>query len=329
MTEVEKILTGIANINDYSLENDFDNDEIEQLLEEGIIEATNISQWRASDLLIDGIIDYEQYPFENFSAYEQIRQLKHRTIAPNDFRKKADFDSFDADEWLSLLEVLPNAADNVPWADLKRDGSVKSWMDLLTERPQFAEIADWNLLAEKGKLEDFFDLLRHCPDLYRYFVNKEQLQQADSRLWVNLLARRPELAEFYPLDTLDEVDEIEFLLLHQPQLVSRISWNADNPPVKLYISNQKPEILTEIRPGMLWLISSDISNKLQTILKKILFYNPDDAKWQANEIGHSPETFAGIYSRQTAEHIMQEFDKAVVENQLDLLIRKEEIGYGD
>lgn len=329
MTEVEKILAGIANINDYSLENDFDNDEIEQLLEEGIIEATDISQWRASDLLIDGIIDYEQYPFENFSPYEQIRQFKHRTIAPDDFRKKADCDSFDADEWLSLLEVLPNAADNVPWADLKRDGSVKSWMDLLTERPQFAEIADWNLLAEKGKLEDFFDLLRHCPDLYRYFVNKEQLQQADSRLWVNLLARRPELAEFYPLDTLDEVDEIEFLLLHQPQLVSRISWNADNPPVKLYISNQKPEILTEIRPGMLSLISSDISNKLQPILKKNLFYNPDDAKWQANEIGHSPETFAGIYSRQTAEHIMQEFDQAVVENQLDLQIRKEEIGYGD
>ena len=67
MTEVGKILAGIANINDYSLENDFDNDEIEQLLEEGIIEATDISQWRASDLLIDGIIDYEQYPFDNFA----------------------------------------------------------------------------------------------------------------------------------------------------------------------------------------------------------------------------------------------------------------------
>ena len=329
MTEVEKILAGITNINDYSLENDFDNDEIEELLDNGIIEATDICQWRASDLLIDGIIDYDQYPFENFSAYEQIRQFKHRTIAPNDFRKKADFDSFDADEWLSLLEVLPNAADNVPWADLKRDGSVKSWMDLLTERPQFAEIADWDLLAEKSKSEDFFDLLRQCPDLYRYFVNKEQLQQADSRLWVKLLAHRPEFAEVYPLDTLDEVDEIEFLLLHQPQLVDKMVWDKENPPVKLYISNQKPEILTEIRPGMLWLISSGISNKLQPILEKILFYNPDDAQWQANEIGHSPETFAGIYSRRTAEHIMQEFDKAVVENQLDLHIRKEEIGYGD
>ena len=58
MTEVEKILAGIANINDYSLENDFDNDEIAELLENGIIKAADISQWRASDLLIDGIIDY-------------------------------------------------------------------------------------------------------------------------------------------------------------------------------------------------------------------------------------------------------------------------------
>ena len=148
-------------------------------------------------------------------------------------------------------------------------------------------------------------------------------------MWVKLLAHRPEFAEVYPLDTLDEVDEIEFLLLHQPQLVDKMVWDKENPPVKLYISNQKPEILSEIRPGMLRLISSDISNKLQPILKKILFYNPDDAQWQANEIGHSPETFAGIYSRQTAEHIMQEFGKAVVENQLDLQIRKEEIGYGD
>ena len=329
MTEVEKILAGIANINDYSLENDFDNDEIAELLENGIIKAADISQWRASDLLIDGIIDYEQYPFENFSAYEQIRQFKHRTIAPDDFRKKADFDSFDADEWLFLLEVLPDAAGNVPWADLKRDGSVKSWMDLLAERPQFAEIADWKLLAERGKVEDFFNLLRRSPELYRYMANKEQLLQADSLLWVKLIARRPEFADIYPLDSLDEVDEIEFLLLHQPQLVSKISWNADNPPVKLYISNQKPEILTEIHPGMKWLIPSDISEKLQPILERVLFYNSDDARWQANEIGHSPETFAGIYSRQTAEAVILEFKKAAAEKELDLEINCRENAYGD
>ena len=110
MTEVEKILAGITSINDYSLENDFDNDEIEQLLEEGIIEATDISQWRASDLLIDGIIDYEQYPFDNFAVSEQLRQLEHGAISLEDFVKQADFEIFDDEEksWFKELEAAKN-----------------------------------------------------------------------------------------------------------------------------------------------------------------------------------------------------------------------------
>ena len=110
MTEVEKILAGIANINDYSLENDFDNDEIEQLQEEGIIKATDISQWRASDLLIDGILDYEQYPFDNFAVYEQLRQLEHGAISLEDFKKLADFEIFDYEEkaWFKEIEAMKN-----------------------------------------------------------------------------------------------------------------------------------------------------------------------------------------------------------------------------
>ena len=325
MTELEKILEGLANINDYSLETDFDNDEIEQLLNEDIIKATDLSQWRASDLLIDGVIDYEQYPFENFSVYEQIRQLKHCAIEPWNFCKKADFDSFDADEWLFLLEVLPRMAENAPWKMLRESGSIKCWVKLLNARPQFAESADWQSLAENGDEKIFFDLLSENPALYKYFTNQEQLQQADSLLWVKLLARRPEMAEIYPLDTLDEVDEIEFLLLHQPQLVNKISWDAENPPVKLYIINPDPEILTDINPSMAWFITSDISGKLQEILNKVLFYNANDANHQANIIGHTPETFAGIYSRQTAKHIMQKFEQAMIENQLNLKIRNEEV----
>lgn len=329
MTELEKILAGVTNINDYSLENDFDNDEITELLENGVIKADDISQWRASDLIIDGIIGYEQYPFENFSAYEQIRQLQYCVIEPSEFRKKVDLDTFDSDDWLYLLEVLPGFAENAPLDELRKNGSVKSWMDLLKVRPEFAGSADWENLAEKGKTEDFFDLAAVVPELYKYFPNKVQLLQADSALWVKLLARRPELAEIYPLETLDEVDEIEFLLLHQPQLVDKISWDKENPPVKLYIINPAPEILTEINPAMAWFITAGISEKLQNILKNVLFYNSDDASRQANIIGHNAETFAGIYSRQTAEHIVQEFMKAAAENQLDLQIRKEEIAYGN
>ena len=110
MTEVEKILEGITNINDYSLENDFDNDEIEQLLEEGIIKASDISQWRASDLLIDGIIDYDQYPFENLAVYEQLRQLENGAISLEDFKKQADFEIFDDEEkaWFKEIEESKN-----------------------------------------------------------------------------------------------------------------------------------------------------------------------------------------------------------------------------
>ena len=110
MTEVEKILAGIANINDYSLENDFDNDEIEQLLDAGIIEAVDIKQSRASDLLIDGVINYEQYPFDEFSVFEQLRQLEHGAISLDDFKKQADFEIFDDEEkaWFKKIEAMKN-----------------------------------------------------------------------------------------------------------------------------------------------------------------------------------------------------------------------------
>lgn len=110
MTEVEKILAEEANINDYSLENDFDNNEIELLLEEGIIEAVDIRPGRASDLLIDGIIDYDQYPFDEFSPFEQLRQLEHGAISLEDFKKQADFEIFDDEEkaWFKEIEAVKN-----------------------------------------------------------------------------------------------------------------------------------------------------------------------------------------------------------------------------
>ena len=114
-----------------------------------------------------------------------------------------------------------------------------------------------------------------------------------------------------------------------PQLVDRILWDKESPSVKLYIINPAPEILTEINPAMDWFITTGISEKLQNILGNVLFYNSDDARRQSNIIGHNAETFAGIYSRQTAEHIVPELLKAAAENQIDLQIRKEEIAYGN
>ena len=325
MTEFEKLLAGITSINDYDPDTDFDNDELEELIHAGILKASDLSQTSATELLIDGRIDYDSYPFEQFSPYEQIRQLQYCAIDPADFLKSADLKSFEADDWLYLLEVLPRLATEAPWDVLREKGSIHGWMDFLKSRPEYASYADWDRLAGKGKTEDFFDLFATHPAMYEHAANKQQLLEADSALWVKLLARRPEMAEIYPLDTLDEVDEIEFLLLHQPNLVNQISWDKENPPVKLYISNPAPELLKEIKLDMAWLISSEISGTLKPILQNALFYNADDARKKANVIGHSPETFAGIYSLRTAKRIMEAFRTSAAEHELNLQIRKEAV----
>lgn len=325
MTELEKILDGETRISDYNIDWDFDNDEIGELLEHDIIKATDIGISRASDLLIDGIIDYDDYPFEDFSAYEQIRQLQYCAIEPGDFLRKADLESFNADEWLFLLDVLPRMAESAPWERLCSEGSVKGWMDLLRSRREFDQRCPWEKLGREGKEKDFFSLLRVRPDLYCRLPNRKELLEADSALWTDLLSARPELAQYYPLETLDEVDEVEHLLLHQPSLVNRIHWDKENPPVKLYIRNPKAEILEGLSCNIDWYISSEISNDLAPILGKVLFYTPEDAKRYANIIGHNTETFAGIYSYRTAEHILERFVKESAEKKLELFIRKEEV----
>ena len=141
MTEIEKIIAGITNIKDYDISNDFDCDEIETLLEEGIIKATDLKSWRVSDLIIDGVIGYDAYPFEKFPPDEQLRQLLYCAIEPSAFLEKADLDFYDADEWLFLLKLIPHLSDRAPWEMLKTDGSKESWKELLEKHPEFEKYA--------------------------------------------------------------------------------------------------------------------------------------------------------------------------------------------
>ena len=141
MTEIEKIIAGIANVKNYDISNDFDCDEIETLLEEGIIKATDLKSWRASDLIIDGVIGYDDYPVEKFSPDEQLRQLLYCAIEPSAFLAKADLDFYDADEWLFLLKLIPHLSDRAPWEMLKTDGSKESWKELLENHPEFEKYA--------------------------------------------------------------------------------------------------------------------------------------------------------------------------------------------
>ncbi len=141
MTEIEKIIAGIINIKDYDISNDFDNDEIKVLFEEDIIKATDLKSWRASDLIIDGVIGYDDYSFEKFPPYEQLRQLLYCAIEPSAFLEKADLDFYDADEWLFLLKLIPHLSDRAPWEMLKEDGSEESWKELLEKHPEFEKYA--------------------------------------------------------------------------------------------------------------------------------------------------------------------------------------------
>ena len=139
MTDCEKILAGTAKIEDFDLDTDFECEELGRLLEAGVITPREISLWRASDLIIDQIVDYSTVPFEDFSPDEQIRQLFYHAIAPEEFAKRVDLDWYDADEWLELLALMPEFADRAPWETLRGEGSDKKWEELLKASPEFAK----------------------------------------------------------------------------------------------------------------------------------------------------------------------------------------------
>ena len=253
MTECEQILAGRSSIRNYDIDNDFDNREIKQLLDSGIISPRDIGMLKASDLIIDGILDYDIYSLTDFPPYEQIRQLENGAVSKEDFLRLTELQTFDACDWLYLLRVLPGLYESAPWEKLQAEGSVSGWMELLARCPEFAHYADWKKLAEKGAAEDFFRLLEQTPELYPYFTNKEELLAADSGRWAKLIAGRTEAAEVY------------------------------SPPEEV------------------------------------------DARRQANAIGHSTETFAGIYSTRNAEPIIADFRKAAADANLPLSIKMEEI----
>lgn len=325
MTVCEQILAGRSDIRNYDIDNDFDNQEIEQLLGNGIISPRDIGMLKASDLIIDGVLDSNTYSLTDFPPYEQIRQLENGAVSPEDFLRRADLKTFDANDWLYLLLVIPELTGSAPWNLLNAEGSISRWMELLAGRPECTHCADWKKLAEKGSAEDFFRLLEQTPELYRHFTNKQELLAADPRRWAELIAVRPEMTAVYPPENFSRPEDVRFLLLHRPQMLGKVQWNEDTPPVSLHIINTKPEILEEIRPELAWFVSSDISDALRPILEKILSYSRADARRQANTIGHNAETFAGIYSSRSAETIIAEFQKAAETARLPLNIKMEEI----
>ena len=144
MTEIEKIIAGITNISDYNINFDFETDEAGQLLEADIVKPADFSTWRASDLIIDEIIDYKDYPFEDFPPDEQLRQLNCHAIEPSEFLEKIDLELFDADDWLYLLQFFPHLADCAPREMIRQEGKSENWKELLEKYPHFSRYAPEN-----------------------------------------------------------------------------------------------------------------------------------------------------------------------------------------
>ena len=321
-TILEKILEGGANLGDYDLDSDFDHEEILSLMEAGIIGARDIPDGRASDMILDGSLSYDDYPFEKFSHYEQVRQLEQKAVSREDFKARAELEYYDGNDWLLLLDVWPELDAEAPWDMIRDEARAKSWFDFLASHPEYADKADWKRIFETGKTKNYFDMLAKQPALFESCPDKQKLLEADSALWVELLIKQPGFAEIYPMKELDEVDEIEHLLLHRPELTGTLSWDQDNLPVKLFIFNSEPDKMT-FSPELAWFISTEMSPGTEKILREVLFYQKRDAERYANIIAHTEETFAGVYSTRTAEAIVKNFQEAVAELSLPLTIRME------
>ena len=319
---LEKILDGEANLGDYDLDSDFDHEEICKLLEAGIIDPRDLSNWRASEMILDGALSYDEYPFEDFTHYEQVRQLEQGVISREDFKAKAELDDYDGDDWLLLLDVWPELDAEAPWAMIRGEARADRWFEFLSSRPEYAEKADWPRIFAAGKTEEYFRMLAKQPVLFEFCPDKKKLLEADSALWVELLIEQPGFAEIYPMKELDEVDEVEHLLLYRPELTDRLAWDEDNPPVRLFIANGKPDLMT-FAPETAWFFPAEMSPGIRKILREVLFFNKADAERYANIIAHRAETFAGVRSTRTAEAIVENFQAAVAGTGMPLSIRME------
>lgn len=313
-TAAEKIIAGDADIRDYDV-NDFDVDEVEKLLEAGEVRPGDFSESRACELIIDGVLDGAARPFEEFCPREQLRLLAGGAISAAEFRKRADLAEYDAGEWLELVAECPEFAAGAPWDEMRAEAIPCEWFAFLARRPEFADEADWECLCREGSVRDVFRMLKYQPDLYGRLLCKDELLEADSLLWVELIIRQPRFADVYPVEDLDEVDEIELLLLYRPELVRRIPWEDDNPPVKLVVVNTSAPC-------------RDRHDEVRALLRSALLL-PNWAAGECTDLATEQcETFVGIYDRFSAQHMAEEFRRGAEAAHLPLAIRMEALESG-
>jgi len=310
-TLAEKVVDGDVDIRDCDINNDFEDHEVEMLLKKKFVRPGDFSESRAVELINSGVLSFAERPFAEFPPWEQIRLLAGGAISDEDFRKQAQFRDFRGSDWLDLVDARPEFAAQVPWDDVRRDARPRDWMAFLGERPEFADEADWEHLCREGFVSDAFRLLKKQPQLYRRFLCKDELLAADSGFWVDLIIARPEFAEVYPVETLDEVDEVEELLLYRPELARRIPWDPDDPPVKLFVVNAAAPYRGRY---------DDICEIMH---QSFLYRNWSTAANRADLVTEEKETFAGIFNTRSAKLMAEKFRQEAAKAKLPFSIRME------
>ncbi len=165
-TRIEKVLNGDVDIADCDINNDFDDEEAGKLLDAGLVRPEDFSEPRAAELIIEGVLSFDARPFEEFSPYQQLRLLAGNAVSAEEFRKRANLDDYDADDWLALVAERPEFAARAPWEKLRNGANTGGWFKLLARRPEFADKADWTYLSREGLARNVFELLEAQPDLY-------------------------------------------------------------------------------------------------------------------------------------------------------------------
>ncbi len=112
------------------------------------------------------------------------------------------------------------------------------------------------------------------------------------------------------METLDEVDEVELLLLYRPELARRIPWETDNPPVRLVVVNDSAPYYGHY-------------GEICEVLRTAFLFPARAADLRADDVEENPETFVGIFDTRSAERMAEEFRHRVEAAQLPLGIRME------
>ena len=305
----EKVIDGDVDIRDCDLDHDFEDCEVKMLLEKKLVRPGDFWDWRAAELIIAGVLSFSDIPFAEFPVSEQLMLLEGGAISEEEFRKQVNLDDFRRYR-LDLVAACPAFAADVPWDEVRRDADPHDWFAFLGEHPEFADKADWKRICRDGLVRDVFAMLRKQPRLYEKLLFKDELTAADSRHWVDLIIAHPEFAEVYPVETLDEVDEVEELLLYRPELARRIPWQEDDPPVKVFVVNSAAPLYGHY-------------DEIRKILQESFLYRPHVAGGRTDLVTENAETFAGIFDTCSARLMARNFRRAVREAKLPLAVRME------